>query len=195
VFEARRRQYLRATRARALGTTGALVAAVWGLAELTTLFDNPGAAAVGGIIAAALLFAALLNLLIAKEPAVPVLHPVFSQAVPGHTRFGRDQEEALFLFRDALREVAQTAGVAALDDFVAPLRAGSARHLPAQGIACIDELLAAAERLPESELVIPALQMLRSRLVDAETAGARFCLMPVTAWSGAIQTNLGLYFG
>jgi hypothetical protein len=40
-----------------------------------------------------------------------------------------------------------------------------------------------------------ALELLVQDLDDAAGAGARFCWMPISAWSGVIETNLRLYLG
>ncbi len=71
------------------------------------------------------------------------------------------------------------------------IRKGAARHNPAlfRGVA---ECLATAQEFGEK--VREGLCGLANALAHIESNGARCCLIPTNSWSGAIETNLNLYF-
>lgn len=74
------------------------------------------------------------------------------------------------------------------------LASGIARHDPAAARASIERLLAArGDRLDETTR--RALERLAGMLGAAAQREARFCLMPVSGWSGLIEGNLRLYLG
>jgi hypothetical protein len=104
-------------------------------------------------------------------------------------------------FGGELDELAQRLGAEPLGRFLhlGGLAQGVAHHEPARGIATVDALLrdfeSHAPRFEEPEAVQGALEELRADLKAAEGCGARFCLMPVSAWSGLAETTLKLFFG
>lgn len=103
--------------------------------------------------------------------------------------------KSLFVFMDELCAVARSRGLRDPKSFFERLREGAACHEPEDGIALIDALLSEPTALPDPVRMPPELLDLRSRLVNAQSEGARFCFMQPGGWSGAAETNLKLYWG
>ena len=100
---------------------------------------------------------------------------------------------AEWTFLDGL---AERTGADTLGRFVAPsLGPGVAEHSTSDGLACIEILLERLERSEANPVLKENLRAFRARVAEAEAAGARFCLHPLEAWSGQIESNLGLHLG
>lgn len=69
-----------------------------------------------------------------------------------------------------------------------------ARHDPTTACASIERLLA-MRGAQLDETTRRALEQLARVLALAAQQGARFCLLPISGWSGLIEANLRLYYG
>ena len=79
-----------------------------------------------------------------------------------------------------------------LSSFIEEVGEGAARHDPAAVRKSVNRALARSGELrPET---VAALESLAKALDALEAADARCCLVLTDAWSGAIETNLGIYF-
>ncbi|WP_164014336.1 hypothetical protein [Pyxidicoccus trucidator] len=108
---------------------------------------------------------------------------------------------ALMIAVEELEVLTREPGVAPLSHFVhiEGMGEGIACHEPSQGLATLDALLAALPQarppLRDAAAVREGLEDLRADLQAADACGARFCLMPVAAWTGLAESNLGLFLG
>ena len=120
--------------------------------------------------------------------------------LPVRARLTPDSGRRLTLYGEELDRLAVTAGFPPLSQFMAPLPVpsrGAACHEPASAIPLVEALIRALEAtpqtLPEPAPLLADLQYLLERLHEAQSAQARFCLIPSDTWSGLAETNLGLY--
>jgi hypothetical protein len=144
-----------------------------------------------GLCGALALVVALGLFIEVLNPDAPWVKVLFDQplAVPRHW-MGVDYGEALQLYWDELDQLARVAGVRPLSAFAGELRRGAARFEPTQALETVEALLRAQ---PEPELA-QALEALRARMQLAQERGARFCMVSCSGWSGAVQSNLQLYW-
>ncbi|MFP2909147.1 hypothetical protein ACLESD_29715 [Pyxidicoccus sp. 3LFB2] len=133
------------------------------------------------------------------------LHAVFDRRVrrpsTQEPHVQRHHRLTLMCAVEELEVLPREPGVAPLSHFVhiGGMGKGIACHEPSQGLATLDALLAALPQatppLRDTAAVREGLEELRADLQAADACGARFCLMPVVAWTGLAESNLGLFLG
>lgn len=79
-----------------------------------------------------------------------------------------------------------------LSSFIEEVGEGAARHDPAAIRKTVNRALGRSAELRAE--TVAALQTLAAALEALEASGSKCCLVLTDAWSGAIETNLGLYF-
>ena len=195
-FESRKRAFLRKKSRRslllALTWLGSIVLVGWG----ATGADSRGAPALAGLWAGAAGLMVILAMVGWRSPSVPAVWLVFDRPVDRASSSrveSLEREKALAPFAPELEVRARSQGDAGWLRFFASVHQGAARHDPVEGVRCIDEILAAPEALPEPKRLLVQLRALRERFVLAQRVQARFCVMNVTGWSGAVETNLKLF--
>lgn len=172
---------------------GWLLLSIAGAVAATMLTGSDLMSVLGALWSAVAGFLILGSVICAWDPSIPGTATVFDRPINTSSIADFD-DDAIYLYWDELKALAKKEGFKGLHRFEGRIRSRAARHDPARGIEAIDDLLRFREHIPPGGELRKALKGVRSKLKVAEREGAKFCLILTTSWSGAIETNLKLYF-